>query len=439
MAAGREDLNAKLAQTLEAEIRSGRYAAGGRLPPHREIARRHKVSIGTVTKAIELLSGLGLVRGEVGRGTFVLGSGHELSSEVIDLSVNVPLRVVDRDVLAEAARVAAQRCWNLPGNGYGDLAGYAEHRQTIATWLSRTRVQTEADELVLTVGAQQALWLAFAAVGPGAIATEPLTFPGAIAAARSLDIPLEAIECDRHGMLPAALEKAARGGRLAAIYLTPTAQNPLAFEMPAARRKELAAVCSRSRVAIIEDDVYGIYARAGIPTFRQLLPQRTYFLGGFSKNLTPLLRVGFLVPPPEHRGAVLTRLRASCWACPPLNTGIVQLLINGKVERTAVSRLRDEASARAVIVRKILQGYPVEVDGLSPHVFLRLEQPIAERAVSQAIERGLRLLPLSATQVGPPTLSGLRLSISAPADRGALTRGLAILRNILRNHSDVAI
>lgn len=439
MVADPSGLHARLAQTLEAEIRAGRYAAGSRLPPHRELMRRYSVSIGTVTKAIDQLSQSGLVRGEVGRGTFVLGDGHGLAAGIVDLSINAPLRVIDQAVFTEAARAAALRCWDLPGNGYGDLAGYPDHRETIAQWVTRTRVAVDADELVLTVGAQQALWLAFAAVGAKPIVTEPLSFPGAIAAAQALGQTLQSVDCDADGLIPAALDKAARGGRLGAIYLTPTAQNPLAFEMPAARRREIAAICKRHKLPIVEDDVYGIYAKSGIPTFRELLPELTYLVGGFSKNLTPLLRVGFIVPPTDARGAVLTRLRAESWGCPPLNTGIVQTLLTGPAERSAVSRLRDEATSRVAIAKETLAGFDVEVRGLSPHVFLRLDRATAERVVPQSLDRGLRLLPLGATEIGTSAITGLRLSVLAPADRGSLTRGLTILRAVLQGPRSAAV
>jgi len=375
----------------------------------------------------------------VGGGSFVLGDGHGLVAGIVDLSINAPLRVVDQAVFTEAARAAAMRCWDLPGNGYGDVAGYADHRETIAQWLTRTRVRVDADDLVLTVGAQQALWLAFAAAGTKPLVTEPLSFPGAISAAQALGLTLNAVDCDGDGLIPAALDKAARGGRIGAVYLTPTAQNPLAFEMPAARRREIAAVCRRHKLAIIEDDVYGIYARSGVPTFRELLPELTYLVGGFSKNLSPLLRVGFVVPPPDRRGDVLTRLRAESWGCAPLNTGIVQMLLIGPAERSAVARLRDEATARMAIAKEVLAGFAVEAGGLSPHVFLRVDRATAERVVPQALDRGLRLLPLGATEIGTSPITGLRLSVLAPADRGSLTKGLTILRSVLQGPRSAAV
>ena len=64
-------MHERLAEALERQVASGLYLPGDRLPTHREIARRAKVAIGTVTKAIDLLGRRGIVRGEVGRGTFV--------------------------------------------------------------------------------------------------------------------------------------------------------------------------------------------------------------------------------------------------------------------------------------------------------------------------------------------------------------------------------
>ena len=69
---GDQPLHERLAHAVEAAIAEGRYRPGEKLPTHRQLAQQFAVSIGSVTRAIDALSARGVVRGEIGRGTFVL-------------------------------------------------------------------------------------------------------------------------------------------------------------------------------------------------------------------------------------------------------------------------------------------------------------------------------------------------------------------------------
>src|SRR6185503_17679557 len=91
---------AVIANALAADIASGRLPAGERLPTHRELADALGIAIGTVTRAYAEAERRGLVRGEVGRGTFVgpvplaaatFAPATGRPTGVIDLSLNFPI------------------------------------------------------------------------------------------------------------------------------------------------------------------------------------------------------------------------------------------------------------------------------------------------------------------------------------------------------------
>ncbi|WP_162874250.1 GntR family transcriptional regulator, partial [Pseudomonas viridiflava] len=56
---------------LAADIRGGRLLPGTRLSTHRKLAADHGLALATATRVYAELEVMGLVRGEVGRGTFV--------------------------------------------------------------------------------------------------------------------------------------------------------------------------------------------------------------------------------------------------------------------------------------------------------------------------------------------------------------------------------
>src|SRR5260370_34419001 len=60
-----------IADCLAADIQAGRLAPGNRLPTHRDLAWRLRVTVGTVSRAYAEAERRGLIGGEGGRGTFV--------------------------------------------------------------------------------------------------------------------------------------------------------------------------------------------------------------------------------------------------------------------------------------------------------------------------------------------------------------------------------
>ncbi len=64
-------LYAHLVTLLEGAIARGELPSGSRLPPERELASRLRISRTTVVSAYRELESRGLLRGYVGRGTFV--------------------------------------------------------------------------------------------------------------------------------------------------------------------------------------------------------------------------------------------------------------------------------------------------------------------------------------------------------------------------------
>ena len=87
---GTGPLYLRLADQIEHDISGGRLPAGEKLPPQRNLAFDVGVTIGTVTRAYAVARERGLVSGEVGRGTYVLGgeAQEQVVSRPIAASAN---------------------------------------------------------------------------------------------------------------------------------------------------------------------------------------------------------------------------------------------------------------------------------------------------------------------------------------------------------------
>lgn len=440
---GQDPLHERLARAVESAIAAGRFRPGEQLPTHRQLAQQFSVSIGSVTRAIDTLSARGVVRGEIGRGTFVLDQASAVPDEagIIDLTRNAPPPIISAQRMAEATAIASRHALALPHGGYGDLSGTARQRETVAGWLSAVRTPLGADDILLCNGAQQALHLAFATLGDRSniILTESATFPGALAAAANLGMTMSPVPHDSDGMLPDALDTALSRSRARIIYTTPVCQNPLGFETGPERRQALAEVARKHGAMIVEDDIYGIYAAKGKLTYRALLPDQVIYVTSLSKSLTPLVRLGVIAPPPGLIGAIRKRLRAESWGLPPYVAELATAMLEIGMGAEAAMTLRSEGLARVDLTRRMLGLDDVPMPGGAPHLWLPMPALKAEQFARRASEAGVRITPPSAAQVGDAPVAGVRLCIMAPPTRAMLERALVVLAGILASDEDVVV
>jgi DNA-binding transcriptional MocR family regulator len=428
---------------LAADIGSGRLQDGERLPTHRELADHLGVAVGTVTRAYTEAERRGLVRGEVGRGTFVgaadresvlLGVPDRPGSAFIDLSVNTPIYGADPD-LGAALRALAGQADLTRLLRYHPHAGAARHRAAGAAWAQRYGLTPTADHVLVCAGAQHAVTVALATLAqPGdRVLTESLTFPGMRTLASLLHLRLEGIAMDDEGMRPDALEKALEHEGAAVLYCMPTVQNPTGGVLSEGRRREIVALARAHDVAIVEDDVHRLLVPDAPPPLAALAPERGYFIAGTSKAIAGALRIGYLVAPPTMVEHLARGIWATIWMATPLTAEIATMWIEDGTADRVVERRRREAAARQRLAHDILGHLRYRAQPQAFHLWLELPDPWrSEEFASAAARRGVRVAPAEAFAVGrAPVPHAVRVSLSGAENRDALATGLRTLAEIL--------
>lgn len=431
-----------IADALAADVAAGRLKSGERLPTHRDLAWNLKVTVGTVTRAYAEAERRGLIAGEVGRGTYVrdqtndvvLRSPAPARDGFVDLSRNYP--PVDRDdrtIADTIVEVARSDITDLLG--YTQMLGLPTHRDAGARWVRDSGVDCQGDHVAVTGSAQQGLMASFAAVArPGdTIVTEQLTFYGVKATAGLMGYRLQGVAIDAHGLVPEALDLACRQHAPKALYCVPNLHNPTTAIMPEARRLEIAEICRRHGVPIIEDDSYGFLLDAPPPPIAALAPDVTIYVNGLSKPVAPGLRIGFLATRLRVLDRIETAMRASTWMATPVMAETAARLVNSGAARRIALWKRGEARARQALAARILDSAQVDRHASAYHLWLHLPEPWRrEEFTETARRRGVGVAPADSFAVGRNAVPhAVRVCLSA--ERPALEAALKTLATLLQN------
>lgn len=201
-----------------------------------------------------------------------------------------------RECCKESVSVQAINEWS--GDRYDDDDSLLVE-QIRSRMLPRRGVWADSDEILITVGAQHALYMILRILlnkGTTFGLEEP-GYPDLIQMADCTGAAIQHLAIDHDGL---EVGKQLQGCDL--IFTTPSHQFPTTVTMPMTRRKALLEQASRDDFLIIEDDYEceTTFAANPTPALKSLdKNDRVIYLGSLSKTLSPGLRLGYMVGPKE--------------------------------------------------------------------------------------------------------------------------------------------
>lgn len=445
-----EQLSARFAE----RIRQRLLPPGSRLPSVRECARRHGISPYTVVAAYDQLLAQGLIEARKQRGFFVREprpapaarsshtrprSQHDKPTAPVDAAAlirgmfhqpggraapglgTLPPEWLDLPILSAALRrvTSGERLAPLALQ-YGEPAGDSRLRTALAMKLADFGVKTAPEHIVTTVGATQAL----------DVVSRTLLQPGD---AVLVDEPGWAVEYARLSQLGLRLLPVPRGpdgpdlatlralveAHKPRLYATVSVMhNPTGCTLSLASAHQVLKLAEAHDFRIVEDDTYAHLAPAHAPRLAALDGlQRTIYVSGFSKILTPAWRVGFIAAPPALVERFIdTKLLTTLTTPAVLEQAVALCLEQGQLRRHAerVVQKLDAARARSVqLAREAGARFVTEPAGLFGWVDMGVD---TDRLAALMLDDGWLLAPGSLFHASHQPTTLMRINFATSQD-----------------------
>ena len=335
----------QLYRALRADLVSGVFPYGAKLPSKRTLAEELGLSLLTVEHAFALLADEGYLETRPRSGTYVAFGGEPRREEapILTAQATTPAQVpadfpftalakTMRRVLTDYDRRILLRS---PGSGTEEL------RRAIAAWLARSRGLTISPErIVVGAGAEYLYGLIVQFFGRETrFALEEPSYARIrqvyeLSGARCEGLPMGA-----DGIVSRALESCSAG----VLHVTPFNSYPSHVTASATKRHEYAAWARAQGSYIVEDDYDAELASVTkhIETICSLAPERVLYLNTFSRSFAPSMRTAYLVLPEALAEPWREKLGFYACAVPVFEQYVLAEFLNsGELERYISRRRR---------------------------------------------------------------------------------------------------
>ena len=446
----------QLADHVSQLIAAGSIQSGDRLPPTRDLASQLGLNRTTVSAAYSALEDAGLIRGHVGRGSFVAGRpAAAVASESAPATPRVgsnieisfansrpPADAFPVDTFRRVAREVIDSTEAAAILQLGSPLGYPPLRRHLLRIALDAGIARPNDDILITNGCQQALDLiARVFVMPRTpVAIEDPVYHGLLRVFARADAALLPVRLDNAGIDLKALEETLDRHNPKLLIVTPSFQNPTGATLGLDRRKRIVALAQRYGVMLVENDIYTDlrYRGSALPTLKELDESgNTVLLRSYSKVLFPGLRVGWIIAP----RAVISRLsdtkQISDLHSDQLSQAVLLRFTESGELRKHLSTTHSAGERRLAAAVNACQSYLpsgstfTKPDG-GMNLWVELPPPLtADALLSRTQERGVDFMPGRNFSATGSHARGLRISFGGlPPDQ--ITRGIQLLGECAR-------
>ena len=306
-----------LVDLLQEDILSNQLIQDTKLPSQRELADFLDLNFTTVGQAYQYAIKKGLLYTNVGSGTYVSPnayhsatiSTHNVEKNIIDFGLVSSFEECNSLVVPFIQSVTTSPDL-IKLLDYQNPMGSNFQIETASKWLETQGVIPYKNQVAIVSGVQNGLAITLSAMfAPGdRIAVDRYTYSNFIELAHLYHLEIVPIDFDDDGMSPAALKSECLKKKIKGIFIMPSCNNPIGFQISEERRHELAKIIKEMGLIVIEDDIHSFmttyFQDKVLPPFQQLLHNQTIYLAGITKYISSGLRIAYLVYPQNFKSAI---------------------------------------------------------------------------------------------------------------------------------------
>lgn len=335
---------------------------------------------------------------------------------------------------------------------YGSGQGDPQLRELICEVMALEGVHASSEDVVVTVGSQQALDLVTRVfIDPGdVVIAEAPSYVGALGTFSAYQAEVVHVAMDEHGLVPEALREtiaavAAAGKRAKFLYTVPNFHNPAGVSLAEDRRDEVLAVCQAAGLMVLEDNPYGLLGFDGppVPAIRARGgSDDVLYLGSFSKTFAPGLRVGWVLAPHAVREKLVLAAESAVLCPPQLNQMVVAEYLATQDWQGQISAFRGMyRERRDAMLDALAQQMPAGTTWTHPaggfYVWVSLPGGLDSKVLlPRAVTARVAFVPGTAFYSDGSGRSSLRLSYCYP-EPDRIREGVRRLATVLEEEVDL--
>ena len=331
-------LHLQIVGYIKEKITLNEWSIGTKIPSQRTLAEVFAVNRSTIIAAMDELAAEGIIQGNTGGGTKIINNTWNLMNQnynwngYISSGSHQPNHMIiqqineaesDPDMIRMGSCEPASEL--IPQDkiqeilkkisvssqpfGYEEPRGSLFLRKEICNYLKTIGLATNPSSILITSGALQGLQLISLGLlhANSIVYLEKPSYLYSLRTFQSFGMQLLGIPFEETGINLKELSERLKCKQGSILFTIPTFHNPTGIVMPLEKRKELIHLCEKEGLPIIEDDVYReIWFEDSPPPPLKALDNHglVLYIGSISKNLSPGLRIGWIVGPEQ----VITRL-----------------------------------------------------------------------------------------------------------------------------------
>ena len=353
---------------LKEGIESGKFLTGSRLPSIRKLSQDFHCSKDTVQRALLELRCEKYIYSKPQSGYYVLE--QQTSHEDLVISVNDEHAAAYDDfrLCVNESLIGRE---NYLYNYYEHQEGLEELRKSVQKLLFEQAIYSKPDQLVLTTGTQQALFILSQIDFPGKaqeILVEQPTYHRMNQLLLAQNLPYQTIERRVDGIDLKELEEHFRSGNIKFFYTIPRFHYPLGHSYTEEEKRAILDLAAKYQIYIVEDDYLGDLDPKMGQTFHYLdQKDLVIYIKSFSTSIFPALRITALILPNVIKDAFVAYKNILDYDNNLIMQKALSLYIDSQLfEKNRLARLTLQEESQEHI-QKLLKAYPISLPSYPLH------------------------------------------------------------------------